>query len=671
MLSGAAVFLAAHALTAVPLGVARWSELVSREPAQGAGLGLHGLAFHALVAAVLLVAGAGTGLLSSMVLDAIGRSTPMRVAVAAAATLMVLTARTMAHAPALFEPWFWRRGGARAALQVWVTETVGEARWTTLLWLALGAGAAAILIRQRQHLLSRPKLLAVAVLSVPLGVYWQRPARARPPPPLILVLAADSLRPDRLIGAAEHRPATPNIDVLRASGRWVDDFFVPVASTTGSWASMLTGRWPHHHGIRDLFPRASQVTLPGPTLPSLLGEHGYHTAAVADYAGESFNAVHFGFDVVDAPPRTTAPLLVEREVMLSCPLALALFNGAWGQRLFPVMQYLPTNADPSVLTQRALDRLDELRNDGRPVFMVVFYSATHVPFAAPMPAPLHSASDGYEGPSRYAYEVQDLADIARASRRPDDAEVAQVRALYDGAVHAFDTEVGVMLTELDRRGLTDRLVVITGDHGESLFEPGATTEHGKWFVGGPAANRSVLLLHGARIAPGHVDGLASGIDFAPTLLAAAGVEVPPEMTGRSLLKPIPRDRAIFAESTLWLNGGPGAQGGPIAYPSVFELLEVEPTTGALVLGRSWVDKTVTAKLRAMRQGALELLYTPTDTAPRWELYDLAADPYAEHDLSGERPDELARMRPALLEWLREDPLRWLDADERVVRRGEL
>src|SRR5207253_1599129 len=126
--------------------------------------------------------------------------------------------------------------------------------------------------------------------------------------------------------------------------------------------------------------------------------------------------------------------------------------------------------------------------------------------------------------SRYSYEIQQLADIPRASIRPGPEEIEQVRALYDGALRSFDREVGRVLGHLDVSAPRDRIVVVTGDHGESLFEPGATTLHGKWFEGGEAANRTALLLQGRGIPAGRVRGTASAIDLMPTLLDALGIQ---------------------------------------------------------------------------------------------------------------------------------------------------
>ena len=156
----------------------------------------------------------------------------------------------------------------------------------------------------------------------------------------------------------------------------------------------------------------------------------------------------------------------------------------------------------------------------------------------------------------------------------------------------------------------------------------------------------------------------------PTLLDAVHLPAPADVDGISLLRGIPEGRAVFAETAQWLNGKEGAPPGAMAYPPILDLIEVEEGSHALVLKRKWFDRTVTAKLRALRKGPWELIYTPTDRDPLWKLVDLSRDPYGQRDLSKERPEVLVPLQRELKEFLRQDRLRWLDAQDRVVARIE-
>jgi arylsulfatase A-like enzyme len=629
-----------------------------------------------LLAAAIL--GALFGIAAAILLAPFSRVSATRVSLISLALTLLFGLRTVAARPALFEDALWRRGGILAQAQVFLVEIVCVPTIDRLLALALVVWFVLALRRHRTSLAINvrraiPVLVAAAALGLAflLAKALHKPHAHREGPPDLIVLAADSLRPDRFASEGNPRSLTPTLDELRRGGLWADDFIVPIASTTASWTSLLTGVFPHQHGIRDLFPRDEETHPHLPTLARLLEAHGYQTAVVSDYAGESFSRVDLGFQTVDAPPATTIEVVAEREAFQRLPLMLAFFSGGFGQHIFPVAQYLPVNANPGDLTSRVLAQLHRLEERDQPFLLVAFYSVTHAPFAAPMPDAAAFTDPHYQGQSRYSYEIQQLDDIGRASVRPSETEVAQIRALYDGALLSFDREVATVLRALDHDGIDDRVIVINGDHGENLFEPGTTTEHGKWFVGGEAANRTALILNGTGVAPGHIAGLSSGVDYLPTLLELAHVPAPPNLDGVSLLHPQPGDQIIFAESTIWLGGDADRPEQALSLPGVLELLEVSPESHAPVLKRTWADRTVTARLRIARQGSLELVYTPRKGAlPRYQLFDLKADPFAEHDLAPAHPEQAEPLRRALLGFLRADPLRWFDGQERLRERVE-
>ncbi len=113
---------------------------------------------------------------------------------------------------------------------------------------------------------------------------------------------------------------------------------------------------------------------------------------------------------------------------------------------------------------------------------------------------------------------------------PDDRSVRSDVADYYFEVQRFDSDVGKALVALEEAGeLENTLVMMTGDNGmpfprckANLYDLG---------VRQPLAAR-----WGKRIRPGRrVTDFVSFADFAPTFLDAAGVDIPAEMTGRSLM----------------------------------------------------------------------------------------------------------------------------------------
>lgn len=113
---------------------------------------------------------------------------------------------------------------------------------------------------------------------------------------------------------------------------------------------------------------------------------------------------------------------------------------------------------------------------------------------------------------------------------PEVPEVRSDMADYYYEIQRWDREVGEMIERLRSEGvLNNTIVIVTGDNGmpfprakSNLYDHGTRVPLAVWW--------------GDSIRPATVSSaLVSLIDLAPTLLEAAGLEVPQEMTGRSLL----------------------------------------------------------------------------------------------------------------------------------------
>jgi arylsulfatase A-like enzyme len=112
-------------------------------------------------------------------------------------------------------------------------------------------------------------------------------------------------------------------------------------------------------------------------------------------------------------------------------------------------------------------------------------------------------------------------------------ELATMTAGYYGMVAQLDHAVGRIVSVLDERGLSDdTLVIVTSDHGEFLGEHQLIF---KGPFGYDSLLRVPLVMRGPGVAPGAVRTDPVGtIDLAPTMLAAAGIDVPKWMEGRPL-----------------------------------------------------------------------------------------------------------------------------------------
>ena len=178
---------------------------------------------------------------------------------------------------------------------------------------------------------------------------------------------------------------------------------------------------------------------------------------------------------------------------------------------------------------------------------------------------------------------------------------------YDGEVAFVDAQLARLLGRVEASG--PALVLVTGDHGESLGEHGEDT-HGIFVY--DATLRVPFLLAGPGVRAGTVSRtVARGIDVAPTLLDLAGLPARKgDSEGRSLRRAAAGERLPDE-------------------PSYAESLHSQLQYG-------W------APLHAWRTAKHKLI-----EAPRPELYDLEADPGETRDRAREGDERLAALRRQL------------------------
>ncbi len=598
-------------------------------------------------------------------------------------TFFYFTARLLIRQPTFYDQFLFAQGGAARRLQVFLTDEVG------LFGLNAIAGilgfAALLTSRHFRELVPRRTpwtrrqlvfvlLLATTALGISLRWVWSPPRPERPDRPNILVLSADSLRPDHMSFEGYHRLTTPNIDRLAARSRVFRQAYVPLARTLPSWTTFLTSTQSHTHGIRHMFPESSRRRIPLPTLAEELGKHGYRSGVVSDFAGEMFDLIDYGFDLVDTPPASHLDVLVERQMLLHYPLVFPFINHRLGKRALPVISYLTINSDAKSLAHRALRRMREL-SDGGPFFLTVFFSTSHAPYASPDPFYRKFTDPAYDGIHRYAYGIRDPRQFREGDLEVTREDKEQIVALYDGAIAAVDDAIGVILEELEEWEFLDStLVVVTADHGEDLFEGPNHLDHGKWFRGGDHANHIPWILFDptGELGVGPIEEPVQSLDFMPTLLSRLGFEVPSTCQGVDLVpalrqeEPFPH-RPFFAETGVWLKAPSTFEAEPDAllYPHINDMLDADPFDDSLLLAPPYDRQVVKAKHRMVRDGKWKLTYEPTRSGARYRLFDVERDPLNRQDVAEQFPEQAARLRAELRRWMDQDRCRVFDGHDHL------
>ena len=135
-----------------------------------------------------------------------------------------------------------------------------------------------------------------------------------------------------------------------------------------------------------------------------------------------------------------------------------------------------------------------------------------------------------------------------------EAEI-QMRILYEGEIRFLDDELRRLYTAMEAEGLLDdTIVVVWTDHGEQFWENGDHGHNRSLHFG---ENDGLMMLAGPGIAPAAWPLPTSHLDLLPSVLAALGLPLPPDLRG-SPIGDAPADRAL--PSALQIAGRPPQQG---------------------------------------------------------------------------------------------------------------
>ncbi|GJM23526.1 MAG: sulfatase [Planctomycetota bacterium] len=328
--------------------------------------------------------------------------------------------------------------------------------------------------------------------------------RATPPRDVnLLLISIDTLRADHLGAYGNDEwgvSPSPTIDALAARGVLVNDCYAPRGQTHPSLASMLTGKYPITHGLRE---NGHSLQEEHTGLFEHLAAAGYDTGVFAanlrvNHRVESWSSR--GARVSGNGYEGRAAIESRKE---------SAFQSVWDSRV----------------ERQALDFFDAAEPD-RPFAMWVHFYDVHKPYNPPE---THRRRFGFDpdiegaindpGPnSGQALELQ-LKAFTLGHDDPTEAQLRRVRGLYDETLAATDDRVARLLERLEERGeLENTIVVITADHGEELYD------HNRYFFHGASIYDGVVkipfILAGPGLPEGHVvDGLSQNVDMAPTLLS--------------------------------------------------------------------------------------------------------------------------------------------------------
>ncbi len=373
-------------------------------------------------------------------------------------------------------------------------------------------------------------------------------ASARPAPkpsqkPNILWITTEGVPLKTLSCYGSQLIQTPNIDRIAKEGMRFENSFTTNALCAPSRATLLTGKYSHLNGMltnpaettgaaNDSFFDARQETL-----PKILKAHGYQTGMVGKWHLPA-NPGETGFDYFVFKRGAGGPYYESSGY---------LRNEKLGSTQIVEKSY------PGYITDNVTDFvIDGIKQFTQPFFMMVQFFSDHRPFDPP-----HKYEHIYDNvripePGTFYDDYSQRASAARQARMrisemPDFHPPAnlterqrkqwnyqQFMRHFLSTLRAQDDNVGRLLDFLDKSGLAENTIVIfTGDHGFFLGDHGWFD---KRFMYEQAIRVPWMIRYPGHVKPGSVSSdWVVNIDNAPTVLDLAGIPVPADMQGRSIV----------------------------------------------------------------------------------------------------------------------------------------
>ncbi len=373
----------------------------------------------------------------------------------------------------------------------------------------------------------------------------------------VLLIAVDDLRPELgCYGTAE--VISPNIDRLAEQGVQFSRAYVQQSVCGPSRISLLSGLRPDSTGVlrNNVMLRDARPDVV--SLPRHFNLHGYRTVSL----GKVFH--HPEDDPAAWSDPDWRPFQISygwrnyrRAENLELVQRLHSAYPPEKQRVIPLGRVkgpafeampVPDNVYPDGLTaDMAIRTLGSLAYGDVPFFLAIGFEKPHLPFECPQsywdlydPSQISLAENDRPPTGMPKVAFRDSDELRQYSDVPPEGPIAdgQARHLihgYRACVTYVDAQIGRVVDELDRLGLTDdTVIVLWGDHGWHLGEQGIWAKATNF----ENAVRIPLVIRPGRAVnsrPSKPRALVEAVDIYPTLCELAGIPKPAHLEGTSMV----------------------------------------------------------------------------------------------------------------------------------------
>jgi arylsulfatase A-like enzyme len=356
--------------------------------------------------------------------------------------------------------------------------------------------------------------------------------------PNILFIMSDDHAAHAISAYGSRINQTPNIDRIAQDGVRFDNCFCTNSICTPSRASILTGTYNHINGVTTL---STDMDNRLQTYPKLLQQNGYQTAI--------FGKWHLGEGAEHCPTGFDDWAVVPGQGLYHNPEFI--FKGPDGGTRKTVKGYVT-----DIITDLSLEFLQN-RDPNKPFCLMTHHKAPHRPWEPDekhahlylnedIPEP-ETLLDDYQNRSSAAAAAKMRVGVnmlpidLKCTLSKDLSETEMRRWAYQRyikdylrVVASIDDNVGRILDYLDESGLAENTIVIyTSDQGFFLGDHGW---YDKRFIYEESLRMPFLVRYPQAAKAGTINkDIVSNIDFAPLFLDAAGIDVPQDMQGKSLM----------------------------------------------------------------------------------------------------------------------------------------
>ncbi|MGB5552429.1 MAG: sulfatase [Thermoanaerobaculia bacterium] len=427
-----------------------------------------------------------------------------------------------------------------------------------LLLLVMSVPTVLLLARLALRAMERPErtsrldaLIVTMILGLALGTGVVRVAERSSERTPVLIILIDALRADHLGAYGYERDTTPNLDRLAADSVLFERAISQATFTKASIASLLTGLYPHRHGVYT----GNKEDQPGQitsdllrdeleTLPEILLDRGFLTAA---WVRNPHLMSYFGFDQGFIEYHDTHR---SRWSHLVTKLFYRLFGSRDGSDRPARVQFL---------LSRYLSWQERIARR-YPSFGYIHLLDLHDPY---QPPPGYDRMFGTFEEDIYRDIDLDrwgefLKDVRTGRRELEESTVEQLKAYYDGELRLIDEKLGWFFEQLKEADLYDRsLLIVTSDHGDGFMEHGFISHSYRPYE--ELLRVPLLMKLPGQVSAGlRISSPVALVDLVPTILDLLAIDIPVGLDGRVMLDLVDRqgrekqriagERIIISES---------------------------------------------------------------------------------------------------------------------------